>query len=508
MTRTGGLAVVLVSAMALTVGSAAAGVRCKPGEEEDPATGQCRAREAPHKASKAPAPAPAPAWGDSPEEKERKAELHREICQKQCERDRTRCRDTNCDDQNRLCLELCFKNYLLELPAERAAAVQAQETLRGAADEKLSAVQKAAEAMARMRDRCRSAVQGAAHDLGSASERTCDALSEAVDGEAARRVELAQKARLQFDAARKELEVKEAMEQLDRAKTELERKAQANDKQLEPVEALAARWAALVERAAKARAAAELSAAGASSDEGELSGLVRRRATAEGAEAEKAATAAAREAKEASDGAAQSAAAVKTASGEAEGARLADKAEKLAQDASAARARTQGALDAEKQRQGAWSERERLRAQQEQDRRAREAAAQRRLEEQREAAFQTAFAQREAERDHAHSYRQAGYGFAIGTALVAAGTVTLLYLGSQQNDAIKKGGFNTSQDIVSAANTGQTFNLVATGLGIATGVGAAIATPLILFNPDPGPLQRTASGGAPQFGLALSGSFQ
>lgn len=108
------LALVLL-AVALAAPPARAQGRCKAGEEEDPQTGKCR----PVSSSEEGSGKRRGSGSSKTTEIEEEVQLKRESCELRCRQNHVNCRDdaSKCDQTHTLCMDLCWKEYLANLPA-------------------------------------------------------------------------------------------------------------------------------------------------------------------------------------------------------------------------------------------------------------------------------------------------------------------------------------------------------------------------------------------------------
>jgi hypothetical protein len=115
--------------------------------------------------------------------------------------------------------------------------------------------------------------------------------------------------------------------------------------------------------------------------------------------------------------------------------------------------------------------------------------------------------QHEAVVAQARSKRSLGRGFLITGGALALGAGTFMYLGANQNERIRSGGFATAAEIGDAASTGRTYNTLATAGVIGAGVMTLIGLPLILFNGDPPPVSVSVTAGGDGVGAVFVGAW-
>ena len=118
MRRTTAALVLVLLAAALAAPPARAQGRCKAGEEEDPQTGKCRPISSSEEGS-----GKRRGGGSKTSEEEEEAQLRRESCELRCKQNHVNCRDeaSKCDQTHTLCMDLCWKEYLANLPAASRA---------------------------------------------------------------------------------------------------------------------------------------------------------------------------------------------------------------------------------------------------------------------------------------------------------------------------------------------------------------------------------------------------
>ena len=105
------------------------------------------------------------------------------------------------------------------------------------------------------------------------------------------------------------------------------------------------------------------------------------------------------------------------------------------------------------------------------------------------------------------SDRQHHPGRREATIVLHGGRILIRRPGKRENRDIQQPGLATPADITGAARRGVIYNDVAYGCGIAAGLSAIVAVPLITLNLDPGEIEVHATGGAGAGGVSLSGRF-
>ncbi|MHB8874293.1 MAG: hypothetical protein ACYC8T_11450 [Myxococcaceae bacterium] len=112
-----------------------------------------------------------------------------------------------------------------------------------------------------------------------------------------------------------------------------------------------------------------------------------------------------------------------------------------------------------------------------------------------------------SQRAGARAWRDRGLVLMSAGALAAAGAGACAALGSQTNDRVRAGGFETGSDILLAAKVGATYNTVGTALATTSAALLLVGLPIVLLNGDPASPSVSAVAGPGFVGFALGGEL-